>query len=100
MEYSQPQVDWCNQNEENIWAYLISEDLLYSTAWNDFRKLVEYSPNSPGMPKEAPGRTANWLGWQIVKAYMKRHPGTSLEDLIALKDAQAIMDGSKYKPRR
>ncbi len=100
LEYSQQQVDWCHENETNIWAYLVSEDLLYSTAWKDFRKLVEYSPNSPGMPDEAPGRTANWLGWQIVKAYMKRHPGTALEDLIALKDAQAIMDGSKYKPRR
>jgi len=100
LEYSQPQVDWCNENEANIWAYLVSENLLYSTAWKDFRKLVEYSPNSPGMPDEAPGRTANWLGWQIVKAYMEKHPGISFEELIALKDSQAIMDGSKYKPRR
>ena len=100
LEFSQKQVDWVNENEANIWAYFISEDLLYSTEHGKFRKYVEYSPNSPGMPDEAPGRTANWLGWQIVKAYMNRNPGTSLKELIEVRDAQVIMDGSRYKPRR
>lgn len=100
LEYSAKQVEWCNENEANIWAYLLAENMLYSTELNKFRKLVEYSPNSPGMPEEAPGRTANWLGWQIVKAYMKKHPEMTLEELIALDDAQAVLDGSRYKPKR
>ncbi len=100
LEYSQEQVDWVSENEANIWAYFISENLLYSTELDKFRKYIEYSPNSPGMPDEAPGRTANWLGWQIVKAYMERNPGTSMQQLIELRDAQVIMDGSRYKPRR
>ncbi len=100
LEYAQPQVEWCEQNETNIWALFIQDNLLYETDFSKFRKLVEYSPSSPGMPKEAPGRTANWLGWQIIKAYMKRHPDTSPEALIALKDAQALLEQSKYKPPR
>ena len=100
LEYSKPQVDWVNENEANIWAYLISENLLYSNELSKYRKYIEYSPNSPGMPDEAPGRTANWLGWQIIKAYMKRNPSTTLQQLIDMKDAQTIMDGSKYKPKR
>ncbi|MEO1259345.1 MAG: hypothetical protein AAFZ15_11140 [Bacteroidota bacterium] len=100
LEYSQPQVDWVNENEANIWAYLISEDLIYSSELGEFRKYIEYSPNSPGMPDEAPGRTANWLGWQIVKAYMDRYPETSLQELINLRDAQELMDRSRYKPKR
>lgn len=100
MEYSQKQVDWVNENEANIWAYLIEEDLIYSAEHGLFRKFIEYSPNSPGMPDEAPGRTASWLGWQIIKTYMKRHPETSLQELINMRDAQAIMDASRYKPRR
>ena len=100
LEYTQSQVDWCNDNEANIWAYFISEKLLYSTDWGKFRKMVEPSPNSPGMPEEAPGRTGNWLGWQIVKAYMEKNPGTSMEALLALDDAQFILDKSKYKPAR
>ena len=100
LEFTQKQVEWCAENEANIWAYFLSENLLYSTDWNSFRKYVEYSPNSPGMPDAAPGRTANWLGWQIVKAYMRKHPNTTLEELIAIPDAQTIMDKSKYKPAR
>ncbi len=100
MEFSQNQLDWCIENERNIWSYLISENLLYSSDFNKFRKLVEYSPNSPGMPVEAPGRTASWLGMKIVEAYMKQYPETSMEQLISLKDSQALLDASKYKPPR
>jgi hypothetical protein len=100
LEYSQKQVDWCKENESDIWAYFISEKLLYSTDWNKYRKMVEPSPTSPGMPEDAPGRTGNWLGWQIVKAYMERNPGTTFDQLIQLRDAQTVLDKSKYKPAR
>lgn len=100
LEYSEQQVDWCNENEGNIWAYFFSEKLLYSTDFGTYRKFVEPSPTSPGMPKESPGRTANWLGWQIVKSFMEKNPKTTMEQLIAITDAQFIMDKSKYKPRK
>ena len=99
LAYTPDQVQWCEANELAMWSHFLSEDLLYSAKRKDIRKLVEHSPNSPGMPDEAPGRTANWLGWQIVKSFMQRNPETSLEDLIALKDAQKILDMARYKPR-
>ncbi len=100
MEITAEQVQWLDDNELEIWAYLLSENLLYSTEWQKIRKLVDYSPNSPGMPDEAPGRTANWIGWQIVKRYMRNYPQTRLQDLIQLRDAQQILEKSRYKPRR
>ncbi|MCB9266899.1 MAG: hypothetical protein H6558_17865 [Lewinellaceae bacterium] len=100
LEVTGPQVQWLEDNELEMWAYFLKEELLYSSNWQDIRKLVDYSPHSPGMPPEAPGRTANWVGWQIVKAYVKRHPDITLQELFALQDAQALLDESKYKPRR
>lgn len=100
LEVRPEQVEWLKDNELEMWAFFLKEELLYSSDWQDIRKYVDYSPHSPGMPTEAPGRTANWLGWQIVKAYMKRHPEMSMPDLFSLTDAQAILDDSKYKPRR
>ena len=100
LAYTESQVQWCEINELAIWSHFLTEDLLYSTRRKDIRKLVDHSPNSPGMPEEAPGRTANWLGWQIVKSYMNRHPEATLEDLIALKDAQQLLDLARYKPKR
>ena len=100
MEYTPAQLGWCKDNELDIWAQFLREDLLYSSNWQDIRKLVEYSPSSPGMPPESPGRTANWMGWQIVKAYMKRNPDITLRQLIDLEDAQVLLDQSKYRPKR
>ena len=100
MEYSPAQLAWCEENELEIWAHFLREELLYSSNWQDYRKLVEYSPNSPGMPPEAPGRTANWIGWQIVRSYMKRHPETRMTELLELDDAQRLLDGARYRPDR
>ena len=100
LEITTDQVDWLKANEGMIWSYLIKEKLLYNSEWVTIRKLVDYSPNSPGMPEEAPGRTANWIGWQIIKAYIKQHPEVDMEDLLQITDAQMILDGAKYKPRR
>jgi hypothetical protein len=100
LEITSQQVEWLNNNEKEIWAYFIKEELLYNSEWAKIRKYVDYSPNSPGMPPQAPGRTANWLGWQMVKAYMRQFPDTSLEDMLQIADAQNLLDAAKYKPRR
>ena len=100
LEYSQLQVEWCKENEKLIWAFLLEEELLYSTQQKEFKKYIDHSPNSPGMPDVSPGRTANFIGWKVIEAYMKRYPETSFEDLLKLKDAQEILTKSKYKPRR
>jgi hypothetical protein len=52
------------------------------------------------MPRESPGKAANWIGWQIVKAYMERHPNTSFQQLLAIESPQMILDGSNYRPVR
>ena len=100
LEVTAEQVAWLNNNEKEMWAYFLQEDLIYSSEWTKIAKFVSASPNSPGMPPEAPGRTANWIGWQIVKAYMKQFPDKTMRDLIDEKDVQQILDTSKYKPKR
>jgi hypothetical protein len=100
IEVTQDQVLWLRGNEVDMWNFFLSEDLLYSTDWSMIKKYVTPSPNSPGMPEQAPGRTANWLGWQIIKKYMRLHPETTMYELIGLKDAQALLERSKYKPRQ
>lgn len=100
LEIPHKKVEWLKENEKNMWSFFISEDLIYETDLKKIRKYVDYSPNAPGMPEEAPGRTANWLGWQIVKKYMRLHPETTMEELIENTDFQAILQQSKYKPKR
>ena len=101
LAYTSAQVEWCENNEAELWSYFLIDDLLYSSNMRDIRKLVDYSPfGTSQMPAEAPGRSANWMGWQIVKSYMNRHSEATLADLLNIKDAQTILDKARYKPRR
>jgi hypothetical protein len=100
MEVTAPQWDWLVENEKEIFAYFLQESLFYDANWQKIRKYVEYSPSSPGMPVEAPGRTGAWLGWQIVKAYMNKYPTLTLSELMQRADSKQIFTDSAYKPPR
>ncbi len=96
--YTEAQTKWCYENEFNIWQYFITEDLLYETDWFKIRKYVTGSPTSPGMPPEAPGKTANFIGFMIIKSYMERFPNTSLQRLMEEENSQKILDAARYRP--
>ncbi len=100
MDYSSTAMDWVKANEKQVWYHFTTNDMLYETSMRKLQKHLGPSPGSPGMPPEAPGNTASWLGWQIVRAYMQNHPGTSLTQLLAIGDAQLILDQSGYRPPR
>ena len=99
-EHTGDQMKWLWKNESQIWAHFLEEKLLYETNFRKFQKLVTPSPNTPNMPPEAPGRVANWMGYNIISAYMKRNPDLTLAELLDQLDSQKILNDSKYKPRR
>jgi hypothetical protein len=99
MGYTRAQMEGSEANEPEVWARLLKEKLLYSSDYELFKKLVSPSPNAPVVFQEAPGEIGNWIGWQIVKAYMKRHPETSLDALLQMKDSQKFLEQAKYKPK-
>ncbi len=100
IEYSSDQMDWVRKNEEEMWAFFFKEKLFYETNMMTINKYVNISPDSPGMPDVAPGRTANYMGWRIIETYMERYPETSLIELLQMQDGQKILDDSRFKPRR
>ena len=99
MEYTTAQMQWAEENKLSMWGFFFDKELFYETNMMSINKYLSPSPNSPGMPTEAPGRTANYMGWQIVKKYMSRNPKATMKDLIAHTDAQKLLEESKYKPR-
>ncbi|MEM9836617.1 MAG: hypothetical protein AAF828_08950 [Bacteroidota bacterium] len=99
LEITPAQNQWLQENEAPAYVYLQSEELLYETDIRKFRKYIDPSPNSPGMPEGAPGRSANYLGWKIIEAWVKNHPNASLQELLAISDGQRILAESRYKPK-
>ena len=99
-EYTPEQYQWLEDNESEIWGFLLREELLYSTDYRAFQKLIDYSPTGiSGMPAEAPGRVGNYIGYKIVSSTMDRNKQLSLQELFTL-STQEVMNKANYKPKR
>ena len=101
MGYTPEQITWSQENESYIWRYFIEEDLLFSTdakLENRFVNMAPFSKFYLEIDNESPGRTGVWIGWQIVRSFMKNNE-VSLADLMAM-DAKEIFTRSKYKPKK
>lgn len=97
--FTQQQLAWCEASKAAIYNFFIDRQFLYSTNLQQVMRYIMDGPNAAGMPKESPGNVGSWLGYQIVKAYVAKHTDKSLQDIIALPDAQKILQESKYKPK-
>ena len=93
-------MEWCYEFEPRVWAHIIDQELLYSTDFMTINKWINQAPFVAGIPKESPGRLGQWIGWQIVRKYMKANPEISLQELMINQDSQAILASSKYKPKQ
>jgi hypothetical protein len=96
--YTKLQLDWCKKNEAQMWSQLIEYKMLYSNKRMDIIRYINASPTTSGFPLESPGRTGVWIGWQIVRQYMKKFPETTLPDLMQNNNYQQILNDSKYFP--
>jgi hypothetical protein len=96
--YPETKLNWAEANEKQVWAFIVQNELLYTTDFKTQSKLIEDGPFTTGLSNESPPRLGQFIGWKIVKAYMSKHPGASLQDLMNLNDAQLILQKSGYKP--
>ncbi len=99
--YTNKQIEWCKKFEADIWAYYLENDLLYNTDYLKIQKYLTEAPFTPGIGEasESAPKLGVWTGWQIVKKYMDKNPGITLQQLMLEKDPQKILTASKYKPK-
>ena len=100
MAYTYKQLQWCQHNEFNVWSHFIQQKLLYSNDNSEIMKYTSEGPFTSVFNKESPSRVGNWVGWQIIRAYMNKNPEITLQQLIDESDAQKILTKSKYKPSK
>ncbi|MBL7904942.1 MAG: hypothetical protein JNL22_07960 [Bacteroidales bacterium] len=97
--YSDPQLKWCEDNEYNIWSFLIENELLYSKDARSMSMFMSDGPFTASFSEESPARTGAWVGWQIMKAYAEKS-GKGVAEIMAMTDSQEILEKSGYKPRK
>lgn len=97
--FSKEQLKWCQQNESNLWQFIIENELLYSTDSKAMSMFMVDGPFTSSFSQESPARTGAWLGWQIVSSYMEKN-NVPLTKMTAIENSREILDKSGYKPRK
>jgi gliding motility-associated lipoprotein GldB len=99
--YADDKLLWAEVNEEQIWMYFVEKNLLFSTDTKLNKRFLENAPFSKFYMEQdnlTPGRIGVWVGWQIVKSYMK-HNDVSLQELLKINEID-LFNKSKYKPKK
>ncbi|MDM8161671.1 gliding motility lipoprotein GldB [Labilibaculum sp. K2S] len=98
MKYTQKELEWCEENDELMWGYIIEQKHLFTSEYRTVIKYINDGPFTPGMPQESPSRTGIWIGWQIVKEYMAKHPEVTINQLMTENDYATMLRASAYQP--
>ena len=100
--YTPEQLEWAMANESYIWRYFVERELLYSTDSKLPNRFINPAPFTKfyleEIDSESPGRLGQYIGWQIVRAYMEQND-VSLKDMLEA-SAEEIFTNSKFKPRK
>lgn len=99
--YRNDEFEWAIANESEIWRFFVEKDLLFSTDSKLLERFVLPSPFSKfylELDNESPGQLGQYIGWQIVRAYMNNN-NVSLHEMLKT-PADEIFSKSRFKPRK
>lgn len=93
--YTKEQYLWCRAHEREVWQYIVQQNLLFETNPVKFRHFVNEGPFNP-LLEGAPSRLAQFIGWRMVKSYLKKS-GNNFQTLLHA-SAQEVLQNSAYRP--
>lgn len=99
--YTEEEYQWAEENELYMWRYFIENEMLYSTEPKLGARFINPAPFSKfylEIDNESPGMLGRYLGWKIVRSYMKNND-VEIQRLM-ITDADEIFKNSKYKPKK
>lgn len=103
IDYTPKQLEWAQTNENYIWTYFVERELLFSSDAKLPSRFINPAPFSKfylaEIDAESPGRIGQYMGWQIVRAYMDHNPEVSFKDMLSMA-SETIFNQSKFKPRK
>jgi hypothetical protein len=82
LRYSEEEWNWAINNEEPFWNYLVKEQMLFKNNMRDKANFLNEAPYTVGLPEKGPDRLGQFLGFQMVKSYLKQNKGLSLQELL------------------
>ena len=97
LRYTKAQLQWMENNTEQVWAWIIQNNVLYSSDLGQFHNLIDEAPKTNAFGEGSAPRTPAYIGWQIVRRYMKKS-GDSMQQLFEQTDSRHILTTSAWRP--
>ncbi len=89
------------QGLPQMWREISERKMLYDTNQLTSDRLLSAAPSSPLLNGEAPARAGRYVGYSIVKSYLKSHPQATLTSLFdpAFYANHAAVAQSAFNPK-
>lgn len=95
--FSGRQINWCLENESNVWSFLVKDQLLFTTETQRIAQFMNDGPFTSGLNKASPARTGIWIGCRIVHSWIRKFGIEKLEKMLKT-PARQLLNESAYKP--
>lgn len=96
IRYTEEEYEYALASEYNVWQYLVDMNWIYSTDMKVKLRFFEEAPTTVGI-EESPGRMGQFMGWQMVRAYMDKNPEVTVSELLLEENESKILKA--YKPK-
>ncbi len=96
--YTKMQWKWANMYEKKIWNYLVENNLLFTQKHLTIKIFTGPAAFTTPFHRNSAPRAGTFIGYKIVKAYIKHHPNVTLSQLMHMRDYLEIYNGSYYEP--
>ncbi|MEG1573594.1 MAG: hypothetical protein RR341_00755 [Bacteroidales bacterium] len=98
LNYNEEQISWCEENEKNIWGFILRSNHLYSSDAIIYAKYLNDAPYNLFFGKESPGELGKWLGYKIVSGYIDNMGEDKLLQLLSCQwNTIEVLKDSEYK---
>jgi hypothetical protein len=95
--YKATQLKECYTSEKNIWNMFVQSNALQTIDENIIKNYIGESPKTQELGDASPGNIGSFAGWQIVKKYMQKNEGVTLQQMLTT-NPDKIFEQAKYKP--
>ena len=98
MAWTSKEYTWTQGHQLNVWKEIARQEVLFSKNRVEVQKWFEYAPftNAENVPQESAPQLGVFMGFQMVKSYMEKHPEITVDRLMKEDNAQKILQA--YKP--
>ncbi len=81
--YSPQQLEYVETNLKKMWEEMRLLRIVYDTDPLTIDKYIAQAPSTPLLQGTTPGRVGCYIGYCIVRAYLSKHPETSLSQMLS-----------------